>query len=264
MNSTRQRRNNPDGGLESEYELRLNTEGRGRDRHANRPPLSEFVAEFSHDSRPEDRAPAQRQEAANPKVVDHSANISNDFGHFLFEENLSDLCLIVRKGKDPFDARTEPASAETARLPCHKFVLSARCQYFYTQFCRGEWSDKNQSEASFTQFSEAPMREFLKYLYTGKLDLTIDKIMGILRISSYFGMEKLSDTCKAQLTDPAILSASDLCKLFCEVREQGQDFDDMRAFLTEIIPKRVDNSMIPCLLREIWRSDCDGLQTILL
>ena len=41
------------------------------------------------------------------------------------------------------------------------------------------------------------MREFLKYLYTGKLSLTIDKIMGILRISSYFGMEKLVDTCKA-------------------------------------------------------------------
>lgn len=63
------------------------------------------------------------------------------------------------------------------------------------------------------------MREFLRYLYTGKLTLTIDKIMGILRISSYLGMEKLSDTCKAQLTDPAILTASDLCKLFCEVRE---------------------------------------------
>lgn len=108
------------------------------------------------------------------------------------------------------------------------------------------------------------MREFLKYLYTGKLTLTTDKIMGILRISSYFGMEKLSETCKAQLTDPAILSASDLCKLFCEVREQGQDFDDMRAFLTEIIPKRVDTTVIPVLLREIWRPDCDGLQTILL
>ena len=46
------------------------------------------------------------------------------------------------------------------------------------------------------------MREFLRYLYTGTLTLTIDKIMGILRISSYFGTEKLTETCKAQLTDP--------------------------------------------------------------
>ena len=99
MNSTRQRRNNQNSALEAEYELRLNT-SRGRDRHGNRPPLSEFVADFSHDSRPEERAPPQHQESPNPKIVDHSSNISNDFGHFLFEENLSDLSLIVRKGKD--------------------------------------------------------------------------------------------------------------------------------------------------------------------
>lgn len=184
-------------------------------------------------------------------LVDHSSAVSTDFGHFLFEENLADLRIVVRKGKGQFSVKGDEA-AEKVRIPCHKFVLSARCQYFYTQFCRSEWSDKNQSEACFTQFSEAPMREFLKYLYTGKLCLTIDKIMGILRISSYFGMEKLVDTCKAQLTDPSILSASDLCKLFCEVRDQGQDFDDMRAFLTEVIPKRVDNQMVPGILREIW------------
>ena len=41
------------------------------------------------------------------------------------------------------DARAEPKEESTATIACHKFVLSARCSYFYTQFCRGEWSDKN-------------------------------------------------------------------------------------------------------------------------
>ena len=40
------------------------------------------------------------------------------------------------------------------------------------------------------------MREFLKYLYTGKIKLDIGHIMGILRIASFFGMEDLIDACK--------------------------------------------------------------------
>ena len=96
------------------------------------------------------------------------------------------------------------------------------------------------------------MREFLKYLYTGKLNIDIVKIMGILRISSFFGMEKLMETCKLQLTDPNNLNAYDLCVLYCEVRECSQDFDDMKSFLTELIPKRVENHMICSILKEIW------------
>lgn len=76
--------------------------------------------------------------------------------------------------------------------------------------------------------------------------------MGILRISSFFGMEKLVETCKIQLTDPNILNAYDLSLLYCEVRDCSQDFDDMKAFLTSLIPKRVENHMICSILKEIW------------
>ena len=81
--------------------------------------------------------------------MDHSSAVSTDFGHFLFEENLADLRIVVRKGKGLFSAMDDE-TVEKIRIPCHKFVLSARCQYFFTQFCRSEWSDKNQSEACFT------------------------------------------------------------------------------------------------------------------
>lgn len=59
LNSTRQRRN-LDAGFSrqsDEYELRLNLHSeQQRGRHGNRPPLSEFVAEFSNEeNRPEEQ-----------------------------------------------------------------------------------------------------------------------------------------------------------------------------------------------------------------
>ena len=112
--------------------------------------------------------------------------------------------IVVRKGIGNFDINLCPIEESNntefqkniVKIPCHKLVLSARCPYFFAQFCKSEWGDKNQSEAKFTQFSEEPMREFLKYLYTGKIKLDIGHIMGILRIASFFGMEDLIDACK--------------------------------------------------------------------
>lgn len=98
------------------------------------------------------------------------------------------------------------------------------------------------------------MKEFLKYLYTGKLSLDVGQIIGILRIASFFGMEDLMEACKLHLTEPNFLTAYDLCILYCEVRDLSQDFDDMKAFFTELIPKRLENHMICKLLKEIWIS----------
>jgi hypothetical protein len=75
----------------------------------------------------------------------------------------------------------------------------------------------------------------------------------MLRIASFFGMEDLLEACKAQLTDPSCLNAYDLCVLYCEVRDLVADFDDMKQFLTELIPKRIENDMICQILKEIWR-----------
>mgnify|MGYP001076511324 CR=1 FL=1 len=90
--------------------------------------------------------------------------------------------------------------------------------------------------------------------------------MGILRISSFFGIEDLTESCKAQLTNPSYLNAYDLCILYCEVREFAQDFDDMKSFLTELIPKRLESHMICSILKEIWveKDEQDELQVVLI
>jgi len=78
---------------------------------------------------------------------------------------LSDLQIVVRKGLAAFDINLNDShsnkndngelnSKEFVKIPVHKLVLSARCSYFFAQFCKAEWGDKNQSEAQFLQFSE--------------------------------------------------------------------------------------------------------------
>lgn len=97
------------------------------------------------------------------------------------------------------------------------------------------------------------MREFLRYLYTGKLSIELSSVMGIMRISSYFMMEELVKSCKMYLRSGK-MNAFDLCVLYCEVREGSQDFDDMRSFLTGLIPKKMDNRILCRVLKRIWVS----------
>jgi hypothetical protein len=84
------------------------------------------------------------------------------------------------------------------------------------------------------------MREFLSYLYSGKLAIQLSTVMGVMKISSYFNISDLVKACKRYLTSD-FLNAFDLCVLYCEVRDEAHDFDDMRSFLTRLIPKRMDN-----------------------
>lgn len=79
------------------------------------------------------------------------------------------------------------------------------------------------------------MKEFLKYVYTGKLKVDISNIMGILRLASFVGMTDIAKSAKSYLVN-GFLNAFDLCILYCEVRDDAMDFDDMRSFLSSIIP----------------------------
>lgn len=95
------------------------------------------------------------------------------------------------------------------------------------------------------------MKEFLKYVYTGRLKVDISNIMGILKIASFFGMGELNKACKVFIQH-GYLNAFDLCILYCEVREEASDFDEMRSFLSLIIPAKIDSDIICRVLKEIW------------
>lgn len=101
-------------------------------------------------------------------------------------------------------------------IPAHKVVLASRCQYFFSKFCR-DWGDGKALVADFSEFGEQPMREFLRYLYTGRLTIELVSVIGIMRIASYFNMDELVKSCKFYMTSDS-LTALDLCQLYCEVR----------------------------------------------
>jgi hypothetical protein len=125
-------------------------------------------------------------------------------------------------------------------------VLAARCPYFERKFA-GDWSDGHSAEANFTEFSENPMREVMRYIYTGSLRVDVVTLMGVLRIASFLGLEKLIKDCKAYITNDFI-NAFDLCIMYGESR----DFEEMRAFLSSIIPQRVEPDILCRVLKEIW------------
>jgi hypothetical protein len=114
-----------------------------------------------------------------------------------------------------------------------------------------DWKDSQQTVANFEDFTENSMKEFLKYVYTGKLKIDISNLMGILKIASFFGMEELNQSCRKYLLS-GYLNAFDLCILYCEVREESQDFDEMRKFLTSIIPEKIEIDIICRVLKEIY------------
>jgi len=62
---------------------------------------------------------------------------------------------------------SEPTN-EFSIISAHKIVLASRCQYFFSKFTH-QWADFNSEVARFHDFTEIPMKAFLRYLYTGKL-----------------------------------------------------------------------------------------------
>ena len=141
-------------------------------------------------------------------------------------------------------------SAHLINIPAHRIVLAARSPYFQKLFC-GEWRDGSDPVARFEDFTENAMREVLRYIYTGKLKVDISSVMGVLKISSYLGLDRLMSDCKKYLLN-GYLNAFDLCILYCEVRHESEDFEDMRQFLTSIIPDKVETDILCKVLKELW------------
>ena len=159
---------------------------------------------------------------------------------------------LLKEPLSPTEKEKEEPTENYVVIPAHRIVLASRCHYFYSKFCR-DWGDGNALVAKFPEFSETPMKEFLRYLYTGRLKIQLSSVMGIMRISSYFNMDELVKSCKRYLKSEK-LNAFDLCILYCEVRQDESDFDDMRAFLSNLIPKKMDNRILCRVLKQIWVS----------
>ncbi len=100
-------------------------------------------------------------------------------GKLFQEETLSDVMLM----------------AEGQSIPCHKFLLAAGSQYFYSRFVvQTETSNSNLLEIEGVTFNA--LKVIVSYLYTGYINITDDNAKGVITGCKILELASACDTCE--------------------------------------------------------------------
>ncbi|KMQ90699.1 rcc1 and btb domain-containing protein 1 [Lasius niger] len=78
----------------------------------------------------------------------------------------------------------------------HKAILKNRCQYFKNKF-EHDWTDNDQN-VPYTvpdKFSYIVYKAFLKYLYTGTVDLPSEKVLELMKLADEYCETNLKREC---------------------------------------------------------------------
>lgn len=101
---------------------------------------------------------------------------------FLFDKDfMSDCSFIVEE------------NGEKIKVPAHKYILGGACLDFYNLFYLMK-ADTN--EIPITHVSVRDFKVFLKYIYTGETDLTMDNIREVLKLVGRFPINCFKDYCQ--------------------------------------------------------------------
>ncbi|KMQ82965.1 rcc1 and btb domain-containing protein 1, partial [Lasius niger] len=93
----------------------------------------------------------------------------------------------------------------------HRAILNIRCQYFKNKF-QHDWTDQSipDSSAVYTVsdiFSYIVYKAFLKYLYTGTVDLPSDKVLELMKLSDEYRETNLKREC-GRIIEQAITTSN--------------------------------------------------------
>ncbi|XP_020295029.1 RCC1 and BTB domain-containing protein 1-like isoform X2 [Pseudomyrmex gracilis] len=77
----------------------------------------------------------------------------------------------------------------------HKVILNIRSEYFRNMFHQTEWKNSHQSVIEHNEFSYDIYKCFLKYLYTGKIDLPVEKTLELLALANKYKETELMNCC---------------------------------------------------------------------
>ncbi|CAH1403866.1 unnamed protein product [Nezara viridula] len=91
----------------------------------------------------------------NKYLTDSLNVLSDDLFSFFNSNELSDFSIILKTGES---------------LPCHQFMLQARCPHLLSNILISEASNS----LDFTEYSSEGTRAFFKFLYSGKIDFIYD------------------------------------------------------------------------------------------
>ncbi|CAK9301887.1 unnamed protein product [Gordionus sp. m RMFG-2023] len=179
--------------------------------------------------------------------VNHLDLLSDNIGSLYLNEEYSDVVFIV----------------DGTRFHAHKFILASRSEYFRALLYGG--MKESLPDCNEIELKDAPNQAFktlLKYIYTGKMNLTSQKeetLLETLGLANQYGFTHLessiSDYLKAILTVKNVCMIFDMANLYrlSSLRETCFQFMDRHS--TEILDNKIYLSLSAPAMHDMIRRD---------
>ena len=114
----------------------------------------------------------------------YQPRVWKDMGKLFQQETLSDIMLM----------------AEGQTIPCHKFLLAAASEYFYSKLVAA--SDPiNNSLLEIEGVSFQSLKVIVSYIYSGNINITVDNAVEVIPACKVLKLNSAYDTCVACLLD---------------------------------------------------------------
>ena len=65
----------------------------------------------------------------------------------------------------------------------HRAILRIRCEYFKSMLTTNNWKESRSSEITITQFTYSVYEAFLKYIYTGRVEISPHDAISLLALA---------------------------------------------------------------------------------
>ncbi|XP_066268550.1 kelch-like protein 40a isoform X2 [Branchiostoma lanceolatum] len=87
---------------------------------------------------------------------------------------------------------------EGRRFPCHRLVLSAASPYFRAMFTSG-MMESRQKTVVLQDLDAGMFGEILNYIYSGTLDVSLDKVQPLYQAADLLQLDYVRDTCSSYM-----------------------------------------------------------------
>lgn len=112
------------------------------------------------------------------KMEKHSEQCLRTMEEYLYKQQLTDVILI----------------AGQRRIPAHRLVLSANCEYFAAMFTNS-LRETFQNEVELKDVDGDALWTLIKYFYTGVIDLLEDNVETLLATASLLQLDSIVEAC---------------------------------------------------------------------
>ncbi|EOD21529.1 hypothetical protein EMIHUDRAFT_458337 [Emiliania huxleyi CCMP1516] len=144
-----------------------------------------------------------------------SSSLASDWRRYFNSELLSDVCLLVGD----------------MRIPAHRVVLAARCDFFARMFASG-MREATEEELPIVDVSPPVFQLLLEHLYTDSSAVPEESALELFAAADRFGVERLRALCSDRIE--GMLSAANVCDVLT-VADQHNGAELVEAAVSHIV-----------------------------